>query len=62
MCNLSQGVLQRGIEQGELKKAVEIAKNGLKNNISLDTISIMTGLTISELKNLTVEKHKHEIS
>ena len=52
MCNLSQGVLQRGREQ----RNIEIAQNGLRNNVPLDTISIMTGLTISELTDMTIEK------
>ena len=76
MCNLSQGVLQRGYERGmtqgieegiiqgieqgiatgELKKVIEMAKNGLENNIPLDTISIMTGFTIPELEKLVTEK------
>ena len=51
---------QEGIKQGELNgrkkgekvKQIEIAKNLLKENVNIDTISKTTGLTITEIENL----------
>lgn len=48
-----QELIEQGIEQGEQKKAIETAKAGLKNNIPLETISLLTGLTLAELEDLS---------
>ena len=37
------------------KKAIEVVKNGLKNNVPLETIAIMTGFTVAEIENLKNE-------
>jgi len=47
-----QDTLERGIEQGASEKEIEIAKNGLENNVPIETISVMTGLSIEEIKKL----------
>jgi len=44
--------IEQGREQGEHKKAIEIAKNGLANNIPIETISLMTGFKVSELEKI----------
>ena len=41
-----------GIAQGAYEKAIETAKNMLKNNISLEIIVECTGLTVQTIKNL----------
>jgi len=43
---------ERGRVDGEYQKQIEIAKSSLKENINIKTISIITGLTIEEIKNL----------
>jgi len=48
---LERGI-ERGIEQGASEKEIEIAKNGLENNIPIETISVMTGLSIEEIEKL----------
>ena len=44
--------IQQGIEQGEKKRNCEIAINMLAANIELDTISMVTGLNVDEIKKL----------
>jgi len=39
-------------DEGKDEKAIEVVENGLKNNISVETISIMTGLSIQEIEKL----------
>ena len=41
-----------GISKGENKKSIEIAKNMLKKNMSIEDISDITGLSIEEIKKL----------
>ncbi|MBD3808796.1 MAG: Rpn family recombination-promoting nuclease/putative transposase, partial [Epsilonproteobacteria bacterium] len=42
--------IQQGIEIGEKQKAIEIAKNLLKQNIDINIISISTGLSVEEIQ------------
>lgn len=42
------------IAQGEKRGKVEIVKNSLKANLSLDTISQITGLSINEISKIKV--------
>jgi predicted transposase/invertase (TIGR01784 family) len=52
---VEKGILQgmeKGIEKGKLERDIIIAKNLLLLNISLDTISSATGLSIAELQKL----------
>ena len=41
-----------GLNDGESKKTIEIVKNMLKKNMSIEDISDVTGLTIDEINNL----------
>ena len=41
-----------GLNDGESKKSIEIVKNMLKKNMSIEDISDVTGLTIEEINNL----------
>ena len=43
---------QKGIEQGEKRKSIEIAKNAIKNGLDIKTISTLTGLKIDEIEKL----------
>ncbi len=44
-----------GIEKGEKKGKIEVAKNGLKEGLSIDIIMKLTGLTENEIKKLKNE-------
>ena len=44
-----------GLEAGAKEKGIEIAKNFLKNGISIDLVSESTGLSVEELKELKKE-------
>ena len=48
---ISQGIAQ-GITQGSQQKAIETAKNMLKDNLDIQTILKYTGLSIEEIKSL----------
>jgi len=43
---------EEGREEGEKKKAIEVAKTLLKNNIDIQIIATSTGLSISEIEDL----------
>ena len=43
---------QKGIKHGIKEKAIETAKNMLKDNLSIDMISKYTGLDIKEIEKL----------
>ena len=47
--------MKQGLEQGHQEKAIEIAKNLLNKNMSIQDISEVTGLTIDEINNLSGE-------
>ncbi|WP_298999835.1 hypothetical protein [uncultured Dialister sp.] len=63
MCNLSEGVFERGMERGmkqgiELerkRKNLEIAKNFLLAGVSEDTVASCAGLSKDEVKKLKEE-------
>ena len=44
--------IEQGIEQGEKNKAIEIAKNSIKQGLDDNTISLITGLSTQEIKSL----------
>ena len=46
---------QDNIDKGRSLEKIEMAKNGLKNNIPLETIAIITGLTIIQIESLENE-------
>ena len=44
--------IEQGMQQGEAKKKLEIARNLLKKEISIETIIECTGLTKEEIENI----------
>ena len=44
------------MKQGEIKKAIEIAKKMIENNIPLEMIKITTGLSDEEINKLVKKK------
>jgi predicted transposase/invertase (TIGR01784 family) len=50
--------IEQGIEQGEDRATEKIALNLLRENISLETISRTTGLTIKQLQQLQAAQEK----
>uniref|UniRef100_UPI003AF0CA07 Rpn family recombination-promoting nuclease/putative transposase n=1 Tax=Cetobacterium sp. TaxID=2071632 RepID=UPI003AF0CA07 len=48
---LKKGI-QQGLTEGERKAKLEIAKSSLKNGLSVDIVSQITGLSLEEIKNL----------
>lgn len=54
--SLIESAEQKGIEQGEYKKAIEIAQNAINNNLDENTIQLITGLSLEEIKILKNDK------
>lgn len=54
--SLIESAEQKGIEQGEYKKAIEIAQNAINNNLDENTIQLITGLSLEEIKILKNNK------
>ena len=50
-----QDGIQQGIQQGANEKAIEGAKNLLKENVPVETIARCLGLTLNEVQNLSEE-------
>ena len=48
MCNLSEGIEQKGIEKGKL----ETAKKMLEKKLNIDLIAEITNLNLATIKNL----------
>ena len=48
---IEKGISQ-GIQQGSQQKAIETAKNMLKDNLDIQTILKYTGLSMEEIKSL----------
>jgi len=48
---IEQGV-EIGVEQGIMKQNYEVIENGIKNNISIETLSLLTKLSIEEIKEI----------
>ena len=44
--------LKKGLTEGERKAKLEIAKSSLKNGLSVEIVSQITGLSLEEIKNL----------
>ena len=51
---IKQGIKQ-GIERGSKEKALEMARKCLDKEMSIETISELTGLSIEEIESLTKE-------
>jgi len=43
---------KEGKMEGKIEREIEIAKNGLENNVPIETISVMTSLSIEEIEKL----------
>ncbi|MDK2564277.1 hypothetical protein QOZ84_12010 [Romboutsia sedimentorum] len=54
--SLIESADQKGVEKGEYKKAIEIAQNAINNNLDDNTIKIITGLSLEEIKILRNKK------
>ena len=50
-----QEAFDDGIQQGELQKAIETARNLLKMSLSIQDISKATGLSVEEINKLSVK-------
>ncbi len=46
----------KGIEKGKRERDIEIIKSSLEQNIDIDTISLITGLSIKEIQNIDKNK------
>ena len=44
--------MEQGIQQGSQQKAIETAKNMLKDNLDIQTIIKYTGLSLNEIQTL----------
>ena len=53
---LSQGLFQ-GKEEEKERRTIEIISNGFKNNLSLEIIASMAGITIEEVKQYIKDNH-----
>ena len=42
----------RGEIRGRMERNIEVARNSLKQNLSIDTISAITGLSINQINSL----------
>ena len=56
LANAERKGLEKGIEKGENRKTIEIAKNAIDNNLDDNTIKIITGLSLEEIKELRNKK------
>ena len=53
MCNLSEGIYENGVQDGENNKAITTAQNFLKlNKVTIEDIAMCTGLTVEEVKQI----------
>ena len=48
--------LKEGLKEGENRKAIEIAKKAIDNNLDDSTIKIITGLSLEEIKELKTKR------
>lgn len=56
---LSQGLFQ-GKEEEKERRTIEIISNGFKNNLSLEIIASMAGISIEEVKQVIKDNHLDE--
>ena len=55
--SMLKDAMRKGISEGEMKKAEEIARNLLLANVNVETISSATGLTREEIEKLRQEQN-----
>ncbi len=54
--------IQKGIEKGKIEGKIEVAKAMLANNVDVNTIVKFTGLSISEIEELSVNGYVYFLS
>jgi len=54
MCNLSNGIEEKGIQKGREREKVEVAKKLIARNVSVEDITDLTGLPVEVIRNLTL--------
>jgi len=52
---IEQGI-EKGIEKGAKEKTIELIKNMLKENVDIEFISRVSGLTIEEINNINIKR------
>jgi len=52
MCNLSKGIKEQGLEQGAFNKAVKVALELLKMNLTAANIAKATELSLEQIKEI----------
>ncbi len=52
MCNVSEGVYEKGVEKGEQATNIKTIKNALAEGISFEVISRLVNLPVEEVKEL----------
>ena len=58
MCNLGQGIYERGLNQGEKRKAIKDAKKLLRlGKVTVEEIAMCTDLSVDEVKKLESEMY-----
>ncbi|MCM1559853.1 MAG: hypothetical protein NC123_09935, partial [Butyrivibrio sp.] len=57
MCNLSQGIMEKGIAQGRAESEIEFIINMYENGFPLEQIAIVTKKSLEEV-NAVIEKGK----
>lgn len=50
-------VLHRGRKEGKLERDKEVILSGVQNNVPLETLALITGHSIEEIKKI-IQKHK----
>ena len=60
MCNLSQGIREKGRAEGSAEKEEKIILNMYTNNFTLEQIAIATGKDIEDIRAVIVLK-EHEL-
>ncbi len=56
MCNLSQGIREKGRAEGRAEREEKIILNMYANNFTLEQIAIATGRDIEDIRTIIVQK------
>ena len=52
MCNLSQGIREKGIAQGRAESKIEVILNMYENNFTLEQIAVATKKSVEEISDI----------
>ena len=52
MCNLSQGIREKGIAQGRAESEIEIILNMYENNFTLEQIAVVAKKSVEEIRDI----------